>query len=97
MSGNIIKLDQVKTHNKETDCWIVINNQVFDVTKFLKEHPGGGDTILDFAGKDATAAFKDVGHSRDALDMLPDYLVGELPEEEKTKEKTDQKDGCVIM
>lgn len=28
---------QVKEHNKADDVWIVVNDKVYDVTKFLKE------------------------------------------------------------
>lgn len=28
---------QVKEHNKESDLWLIINDKVYDVTKFLKE------------------------------------------------------------
>ncbi|CAL5056853.1 unnamed protein product [Urochloa decumbens] len=30
------------------------------------------------AGKDATADFEDIGHSDDAKEMMPQYLIGEL-------------------
>ena len=78
---------------------VVIDNMVCDVTKFLKEHPGGSDVILDFAGKDATESFNDVGHSNDAKQMLTEYKIGVLSEVEITKKdskKTDG-DGCAIM
>jgi cytochrome b involved in lipid metabolism len=32
--------EQVATHNSEKDCWIIVNNKVFDLTNFLNEHPG---------------------------------------------------------
>jgi cytochrome b involved in lipid metabolism len=35
---------------------------------------------IDFAGKDATAAFEDVGHSTDARDMRDSYYIGEIVE-----------------
>jgi len=99
MADTIINLAQVKTHNKKDNCWIVIDNMVLDVTKFLKEHPGGSEVIMDFAGQDATQSFKEVGHSIDAKDMLLDYKVGVLPEEEMTKKDSGKKDGdgCAIM
>jgi hypothetical protein len=28
-------------HNKEDDCWVVIDGRVFDLTTYLKDHPGG--------------------------------------------------------
>ena len=47
-------LEQVKTHNKADDCWLVINGLVYDVTNFLCEHPGGDYIILSNAGQDCT-------------------------------------------
>lgn len=32
--------------------------QVYDVTPFFEEHPGGGETMLQSAGKDATDDFE---------------------------------------
>lgn len=34
--------------------------------------------ITELAGKDATASFEDVGHSKDAREMTKDYLIGTL-------------------
>jgi cytochrome b involved in lipid metabolism len=33
-------LDEVAKHCTETDCWIAVNEKVYDVTAFLSEHPG---------------------------------------------------------
>uniref|UniRef100_A0A0N5BVB7 Cytochrome b5 heme-binding domain-containing protein n=1 Tax=Strongyloides papillosus TaxID=174720 RepID=A0A0N5BVB7_STREA len=80
---------EVALHNSKESCWIILNDKVYDVTKFLDEHPGGGEVILDQAGKDATEAFNDVGHSSDAIEMAKDYLIGKIPTDEvATKETT---------
>ena len=50
-------LEEVSKHNKEGDCWIVLWDGVYDVSKFMIDHPGGKDTILSHAGKDATEIF----------------------------------------
>lgn len=39
-------LDDVKQHTREEDCWLVINGNVYNVTSFLDEHPGGFDIII---------------------------------------------------
>ncbi|KAG7171614.1 Cytochrome b5-like 2 [Homarus americanus] len=57
--------------------------QVFDVTRFLLEHPGGEEVMMEHAGRDATIAFRGVGHSVPALQALDDYLVGILPGSER--------------
>ena len=50
-------MEEVAKHNTKTDCWVVVEKQVLNVTKFLKDHPGGELAILTFAGKDATKEF----------------------------------------
>jgi cytochrome b involved in lipid metabolism len=40
---------------------------VYDVTNYLEKHPGGIAKIMDYAGKDATVAFQQAGHSIDAI------------------------------
>ena len=52
--------------------------KVYDVTKYLEEHPGGPEIIMEFAGKDADDMFEDIGHSKEARATLKDLLVGTL-------------------
>jgi cytochrome-b5 reductase len=51
---------------------------VYDITEYVRDHPGGADVLIDVAGIDATAAYEDVGHSKDANDILESYLVGNV-------------------
>merc|ERR1711920_35635 len=55
--GEGYSLEEVGKHTSKTDCWVVVNGQVLDVTSFLKEHPGGELAILTFAGRDASEEF----------------------------------------
>jgi len=74
---------EVETHKDKKSTWIVIHDNVYDVTEFLEEHPGGEEVLLEQAGKDATENFEDVGHSTDARTLMKQYLIGELVEEDK--------------
>lgn len=54
VSKNLITWDEVRRHNKRTDCWIVVNNIVYNMTTFKKKHPGGSKIVEFYAGQDAT-------------------------------------------
>jgi cytochrome b involved in lipid metabolism len=36
---------------------------VYDITSYVRDHPGGADVLIESAGTDATEAYEDVGHS----------------------------------
>ncbi|XP_023939197.1 cytochrome b5-like [Bicyclus anynana] len=76
--------------NTKTDAVFIIENIVYDVTKFLDDHPGGHEVLLNVAGKDASEDFDDVGHSTDAKEMMKKYIIGELVEEDKVPTKRKQ-------
>ncbi|KAJ5118487.1 Cytochrome b5 [Penicillium atrosanguineum] len=71
-------MKDVAAHKSKTDMWIVIHGQVFDITEYLHDHPGGADVLIETAGTDATAEYEDVGHSEDAREIMQPYLVGVL-------------------
>uniref|UniRef100_G3UJR3 Cytochrome b5 n=1 Tax=Loxodonta africana TaxID=9785 RepID=G3UJR3_LOXAF len=71
-------LDEIKEHNHNKSTWIILHHKVYDVTKFLNEHPGGEEVLREQAGGDATENFEDVGHSTDAREMSKTFIVGEL-------------------
>lgn len=80
-------LEEVKQHKDGRSCWLSIHDKVYDVTKFLDEHPGGEEVLLEQAGGFSTEAFEDVGHSQDAREMMDKYLIGELREEDREGKK----------
>ncbi|KCV70453.1 hypothetical protein H696_02795 [Fonticula alba] len=68
--------EEIAMHNSADDCWIIIEGRVYDVTAFLNDHPGGARIILRHAGRDATEAFLDIGHSARAQVLLRKFLIG---------------------
>ncbi|KAJ1356020.1 Cytochrome b5 isoform E [Parelaphostrongylus tenuis] len=85
MSSQEICRFEVSQHCTCDDAWIIIHNDVIDVTKFLDEHPGGAEIMLEYVGCDATDAFESVGHSTSARMLAEKYKIGTLPEHEVTK------------
>jgi cytochrome b involved in lipid metabolism len=57
---------------------VILFDKVYDVTKFMGDHPGGKDAIMLFAGKDATEEF-DMLHQPSVLQKFgKDLYVGDL-------------------
>ena len=72
-----IHMTEIQKHADEKSAWIVVNNRVYDTTKFLEDHPGGAESILINAGSDSTEEFEAI-HSLKATGMLEDYFIGNL-------------------
>ncbi|KAH0427783.1 hypothetical protein CcaCcLH18_09489 [Colletotrichum camelliae] len=69
---------EVAAHREANDCWMVIHGQVYDVTKYLHDHPGGAEVLIEAGGVDATEAFDNAGHSEDASEIMAEFRVGKL-------------------
>ncbi|CAG9575321.1 unnamed protein product [Danaus chrysippus] len=79
--------EELKCRNSREDAILIIHNGVYDVTKFLDEHPGGEEVLLELAGRDASEPFEDVSHSSDARSLMKKYKIGELVEADRTPSK----------
>lgn len=71
-------IEEVEKHNQVDDLWVVYNGAVYDITKYVDEHPGGEEVVVDVAGTDATEPFDDIGHSDDAHEILASLKIGNL-------------------
>jgi cytochrome-b5 reductase len=56
---------------------------VYDVTSYVRDHPGGADILIDSAGRDATEDYTDVGHSEDADEILETFHIGNISDAPK--------------
>ena len=75
---NYYTLEEVSLHNTEDDIWIIINGNVYDITDFIHEHPGGRDILLSFAGEDVSEFFNEL-HKPDILIEIADqYKIGSI-------------------
>ncbi|CAD6564531.1 MAG: hypothetical protein TREMPRED_005409 [Tremellales sp. Tagirdzhanova-0007] len=73
-----ITLDQLKIHNTRKDAWSAFNGKVYNITRYLRYHPGGEHQMMRAAGRDGTKLFM-VTHSWVNVDyMLQECMVGVL-------------------
>jgi len=56
-SVNGYTLAQVSARNSAAGCWVVIDGGVYDLTQWIRSHPGGSGAILNLCGKDGTSSF----------------------------------------
>ncbi|URE21769.1 hypothetical protein MUK42_05559 [Musa troglodytarum] len=70
-------MSEVHKHASSQSAWIVVHGLVYDCTAFVKDHPGGADSILINASCDCTEEF-DAIHSDKAKALLDTYRIGEL-------------------
>ncbi|KXJ89361.1 hypothetical protein Micbo1qcDRAFT_137206 [Microdochium bolleyi] len=68
----------VASHRNADDAWMVIHGEVYDVTKYMQDHPGGVEVLLESLGTDASEAFDNAGHSEDASEIMAGFRVGSL-------------------
>ncbi|KAM9607335.1 cytochrome b5 type B isoform 2-T2 [Trichechus inunguis] len=85
------RLEEVAKRNSSKEIWLVIHGRVYDVTRFLDEHPGGEEVLLEQAGVDASESFEDVGHSFDAREMLKQYYIGDVHPNDLETENSSKK------
>lgn len=70
---------QVRANNTAANCWAVINDSVYDLTNWIKSHPGGSGAIVGLCGTDGSSSFssKHGNQSRPAA-QLSSYRLGPL-------------------
>jgi cytochrome b involved in lipid metabolism len=73
----LYSLEEISRHSTRGDSWLVIDDGVYDVSKFAAKHPGGS-IIFQHAGGDATDAFHAFHLENTAARMLPSFKIGEV-------------------
>ena len=48
--------EEIQKHDEKNDKWIVIENKVYNISTWMKKHPGGARIIGSYAGQDATVS-----------------------------------------
>ncbi|KAF9875135.1 hypothetical protein CkaCkLH20_07401 [Colletotrichum karsti] len=73
----VVSGTELAKNNTKDSCWVVIHGQVWDVTDFLDEHPGGARLIFKCAGRDATEDYDSI-HNPDLIaeTLSPERCLG---------------------
>ena len=72
-------LAQVKANSTAANCWTIVDDNVYNLTTWIKSHPGGENAILSLCGKDGTSAFKAQHTGRAGpIGQLDSYKIGKL-------------------
>ncbi|KAI1436011.1 mitochondrial cytochrome-like protein b2 [Xylaria sp. CBS 124048] len=59
-SSRLVSVEEILAHQSLEDLWLVVDGVVYDLSDFAPTHPGGVDILLQYAGRDATAAYSEV-------------------------------------
>ena len=92
----------VRSRNTANSCYVTLGTKVFNITPFLEDHPGGGDLILQYGGKDVSKIMGDEishTHSEAAYEILDEHLIGFVATEAvmKTAVKSDDPDNIIPL
>lgn len=73
-------MTEITKHSSESDCWVIINNKVYDLTAYIPMHPGGKSEIIRRCGGDATIPFnRERKHGNIGVqEELAYYILGSL-------------------
>ena len=82
-SGNqslkFYSLKEVEVHNSKESCWSVIRGNVYYLTNWISNHPGGEKAILNICGKDGTQLFeKQHGGKEKPEKILSQFEIGKI-------------------
>ena len=84
-------LEEVAKHNKEGDCCVILWDGVYDVSKFMIDHPGGKESIQLYAGTDTTEQF-DLMHQDSVLKRYgPALRIGKYKNNKTSNKSNNQK------
>ncbi|RWR82807.1 cytochrome b5 domain-containing protein RLF [Cinnamomum micranthum f. kanehirae] len=77
----LISMDEVKQHKTGESIWTVLKGRVYNISPYMKFHPGGVDMLMKAAGKDCTSLFNKYHAWVNAEILLEKCLVGILDDD----------------
>jgi cytochrome b involved in lipid metabolism len=76
----IISSLELAQHAQPGDCWLAIRGGVYDITKYLPDHPSRPGVVEPWCGKEATQAYETKTKGREHFEaadrLLFTYRIG---------------------
>lgn len=78
-STQTYSIAEIALHSSVISCWTTVNGKVYDLTSWIKDHPGGQQAILGICGKDGSEAFNSQhGGQEKQAEILATFQIGSL-------------------
>jgi hypothetical protein len=78
-TSSTIPLTEVAQHSTAKDCWSVVNGNVYELTQWINEHPGGSGPVESMCGIDASTAFNNQHNGQGEPEAaLADFQIGKV-------------------
>ena len=75
----ILSSSEIKKHSLKSDCWSLVNGNVYNLTTYVQKHPGGASVISNICGKDGSKAFINQHNTQGKPNnVLSSFLLGPL-------------------
>ncbi|CAG8506380.1 6775_t:CDS:2 [Ambispora gerdemannii] len=71
-------MEELRQHRTESDAWTALNGTIYNITPYLKFHPGGEKELMRCAGRDGTKLFMSIHSWVNYEFMLDKCVVGSL-------------------
>ena len=88
-SFNTYSIDEIKKHTTKKSLWTYYKGNVYNLTEYIKNHPGGA-MILRAGGKDLEQVWKKTGYSwhmknKNVMNQLNKFKIGKVKESFENK------------
>lgn len=94
----VYSTEEVSQHNShEKGIWVTYKGNVYDITDFVANHPGGSEKIILAAGGalEPFWALYAMHNNEHVLELLAEYRIGSLSKDESSIEAVDIKDPYI--
>lgn len=69
---------EVAKHDQPDDAWIIVDNQVYDITRYIDDHPGGSAILNNLGADNTKAVLEGPQHPETVRDILTMHRIGDL-------------------